>query len=165
MGNYTQEATDRVFDIPDEGMEQIWERIENTEDGTSSQDWRKLLHTIAEEYACSSRKALLRIMRNRMNGGDGMEKLPDEEISDWEQLLFDTAERQAEADPSVYRPAILRGMQDEERTREELTSLIPDAVRNDAAALHEEENGSEGGLRNFSPGRRHSPLGTALGSH
>lgn len=66
--NYTRAANSRCFDLIDADLSAIWEDIENTPEGTSSERWRMKLDRIAREYVLSSRFALMRIVCARACG-------------------------------------------------------------------------------------------------
>lgn len=123
--SYTNDVKDSFLDLEDRDLLDIWQKIENTPEDETAAEWKKKLEQLAREYSFSSRFALMRIFYARANGSEpgtaaaaesfqvqGREKtytfsglsmeyaetLPRKELSQYEELLLETASSQEDSD-------------------------------------------------------------------
>lgn len=66
LGNYTQEANDYLDNLVESEAFDIWADLDTLGTMTSSEQWKRKLESIAQEYRMSSRFALMRILHNRV---------------------------------------------------------------------------------------------------
>lgn len=64
----TREASERIFDLLEQDLSALWEDIQAMPEDTPAELWKKKLQKIGEEYALSSRFALMRILYSRARG-------------------------------------------------------------------------------------------------
>ncbi len=68
LGNYTDAANDRCFQVADEDIYRIWDTIEELSEEETAEIWKKKCGALSMEYAFSSRFALMRLL-DRWTGG------------------------------------------------------------------------------------------------
>lgn len=66
--SYTQQACSHIFDLVERELAGIWADIEATPADTTAELWKKKLSKIAQDYALSSRFALMRLFCARAAG-------------------------------------------------------------------------------------------------
>ena len=125
--SYTQEASQKCMRLMDAGMDSVWEDIDRTDEHTTSEKWAMKLQSIADEFFCSGRFGLMRILLSKApenelldpknptkgfsvntTGGkryqfrditmEHAENLTQEELKEYEAVLRDIAAIQADAD-------------------------------------------------------------------
>ena len=160
--NYTRMVSDQCFDLVDYGLLAVWDEIENTPEDTSAERWKKKLEQIAENYAFSSRFALVRILCARAlnesldtdfsaNGftietntltyhmddvsSSHIALMTSSELDGLEQVLCSIADSRPGNNAVLYRPLIARALRDTEAAFEASVEILEQTERGNAAAI------------------------------
>ena len=160
LGNYTNEINDWFFDLEDRDLADIWDRIENTPEEETAEQWRRKLEELARTYSLSSRFALMRLIRVRAAGchpgaADTEESFVVQGAKraySFSKVTMEYAERMPRGELSRYRELLLELASRREGFQEDRDrSLIEKALRIGArtAALSREEAFRLGHLLGF----------------
>ena len=124
VGNYTQAANDRCFQLMDEDIYRIWDTIEGLSEDETAGIWKEKCESLSEEYSYSSRFALIRILNSREpdrfplpeTGISAVMALPEPELKKYAEALRDLAAGRKGAEPEYDAYLIARALRDTEES-------------------------------------------------
>ena len=143
--DYTWQVRSQVLSLLDEETCSIWKTIESENRGDDASRWRETLGKIAEEYALSSRFALMRILAARdadcpvsqpVSLAQAAGLTPQESLDNLNRLLK-IAGQNPDNDPEQCEYLITRAWYDEEGVNEAAAALLPEELRKDPKAFRQ----------------------------
>ena len=136
VGNYTQAANDRCFQLMDEDIYRIWDTIEGLSEDETAGIWKEKCEALSEEYSYSSRFALIRILNSREpdryplpeTGIDAVMTLTDAELKKYAEALGDLAAGRKGAEPEYNAYLIARALRDTEESLRLAETGVPEGA-------------------------------------
>ena len=148
MVNYTSDASERIEDLVESEISEIWADIETLSGGDDAKKWEAKLESIAREYLLSSRFALLRILGSRKDTQDLPKDFSPEDLTleyaadlspeahmEWMNSLIKIAGPSPEEDPDLHQRILSRAWHDEESANAVLLHSLPKSVTDDPRKL------------------------------
>ena len=148
MVSHTSDASERIENLVECEISEIWADIETASDSSNSEKWKAKLESIAREYLLSSRFALMRILSSRQQGQvlpagcspddltmEYAASLSPEEHTAWMAYLMEAAGPSPEEDPDLHQRILSRAWYDEESANAVMCRSLPSSAAGDPNKL------------------------------